>query len=326
MKILYIGGTGEISFDCIHESVKAGHEVTVYNRGHNNAGLPKCTFIVGDIFDDAAYSRLADCHFDVVCQFHLFEPAHLERDIRLFTRHCDQYVFISTASAYQKPVRHYVITEDVPLDNPYWEYSRKKAEMERMLRAQSALPYTIVRPSHTSRTHVITSMGEGDIAAHRMLAGRPVIVHGDGTSLWTITYSTDFAPPFVKLLGNDAALNDFFHLTSPNAYMWNEIYLAAGRALGVTPDLAHVPTDTLIRYDPGLEGPLVGDKMWPVVFDNSKIKSVVGDFKCPTTLDEFMTRVCSYFQARAGSYQPDVEREALMDRIIADQRALGRRG
>lgn len=325
MKVLYIGGTGQISFDCIHESVRAGHEVYVYNRGNHNAGLPaSCRFIRGDIFDDEAYFKLAKYKFDVVCQFHLFQPWELERDLKLFTGHCDQYVFISTASAYQKPPRHYIITEEVPLDNPFWEYSRNKAAMERLLQAQSALPYTIVRPSHTSRNRMITAMGGGDIVPHRMLAGKPVILLGDGTSLWTITRSEEFAPPFVKLLGNDAALNDYFHLTSDNAYMWNDIYHALGRALGVQPKLAYVPTDTLIRYRPEWEGPLKGDKMWSVVFDNRKIKSVVGDFSCDTTLDEFIARIMPAFLARCASYQPDVAYEALLDRIVAEQGRLGK--
>src|SRR5690606_24283569 len=158
-------------------------------------------------------------------------------------------VFISSASAYQKPVRHHVLTEAVPLENPYWLYSRKKAQCEELLRSQSKLPYTIVRPSHTARTSFPASFGDGDQIALRMLAGRPVVVPGDGTSLWTITRSEDFAPPFAKLLGNPKALGEAFHLTSDNAYMWNEIYLAMARAIGAAePRLVHVPTDTLIRY------------------------------------------------------------------------------
>ncbi|MEM7532232.1 MAG: NAD-dependent epimerase/dehydratase family protein [Chloroflexota bacterium] len=326
MHILYIGGTGQISFDCIHESIKAGHEVTVYNRGNNNAGLPaECNFIQGDIHDDDAYFKLADHNFDVVCQFHLFTPDEIQRDIDLFTGHCDQYVFISSASAYQKPVRHHIITEDVPLINPYWQYSDNKAQMEALLQNQSGLPYTIVRPSHTSRSKLTTAMGDGDVIAHRMLAGKPVIVPGDGTSLWTITYSTDFAPPFVKLLGNDGALNDHFHLTSDNAYMWNEIYAAIARALSIEgePTLAHIPTDTLVRYNPAWVGPLLGDKTWSVVFDNSKIKSVVGDFTCDTSLDEFNQRIMPYFHERAASFETNAEYEALVDRIITEQGALG---
>ena len=324
MKVLYIGGTGHISFDCIHESVRVGHDVYVYNRGNNNVGLPdNITLLQGDIFDDETYFKLADYNFDVVCQFRLFDVPALERDINLFSGHCNQYIFISTASAYQKPVRHHVITEAVPLDNPFWEYSRKKTAMEERLKSQSKLPYTIVRPSHTSRTGFVTPIGTGKSAALRMLAAKPVLVPGDGTSLWTITHSEDFAPPFVKLLGNDAALNDYFHLTSDNAYMWNEIYYAIGRALGVEPQLKHVSTETLVRYNPEWIGPLLGDKIWSVSFDNSKIKSVVGDFKCETSLDDFMLKVKPYFDKSMENYQTDVEYEALVDRIIAEQDQFG---
>lgn len=307
-------------------TIKTLAEQNSINRGNNNAGLPtECTFIQGDIHDDEAYFKLADHNFDVVCQFHLFQPAEIQRDIDLFTGHCDQYVFISSASAYQKPVRHHVITEDVPLINPYWQYSDNKAQMEAILQNQSGLPYTIVRPSHTSRNEFIPAVGDGDVIAHRLLARKPVIVHGDGTSLWTITHSTDFAPPFVKLLGNDAALNDHFHLTSDNAYMWNEIYAATARALGLEdePTVAHIPTDTLVRYNPAWVGPLLGDKTWSVVFDNSKIKSVVGDFRSDTTLDEFIQLIMPYFHERAKSFETDAEYEALADRIIAEQGALG---
>lgn len=323
MKVLYIGGTGQISFDCIHESVRAGHDVYVYNRGNTNEGLPEAvTFLTGDVFDDETYFKLARHKFNVVCQFRLFDVPALERDLELFSGNCDQYVFISTASAYQKPVRYHVITEAVPLENPYWEYSRKKAAMEAVLQGQNALPYTIVRPSHTARTSFTNSLGDGDSSAHRMLAGKPILVPGDGTNVWTITHAADFAPPFVKLLGNDAALGDHFHLTSSNAYMWNEIYLAVGRSLGVEPHLKHVTTETLVRYNPNWTGPLLGDKTWSVTFDNSKIKSVVGDFKCETSLDEFMSKVKPYFDARAASYQPDTAHEALIDRIIAEQERL----
>jgi len=215
----------------------------------------------------------------------------MQRDLDLFTGHTDQYVFIATASAYEKPMKHWVVTEDVPLINPYWEYSRNKAQCEAMLQGQDKMPYTIVRPSHTSRNKLTTAMGEDVAVAHRMLAGKPIVVPGDGTNIWTITRAEEFAPPFVKLLGNDRAMNDHFHLTSPNAYAWDNIYRAMGRALGVDEvQIVHVATETLIRYQPDWDGPLRGDKAYSVTFDNRKIKSVVGEFDCPTTLDQFMIR------------------------------------
>jgi len=322
MKILYIGGTGQISFDCVHQSVRAGHDVHLFNRGHHNDGLPaEVTFHTGDMHDDAAYRPLAEHGFDVVCQFRVFKPQEMRRDLDIFRGHCGRYVFISSASAYQKPMTRHVITEDVPLDNPYWPYSQAKAECEAILAGQDALPFTIVRPSHTARTKFTTAFGNGDLWAKRIAEGKPVIVPGDGTNLWTITRSEDFAPPFVKLIVADAAVGQAYHLTSDNAYMWDVIYRAIGTALGVETELVHVPTDTLIRYEPSWEGPLKGDKAYSVVFDNTKIKGVVGGFDCPTPLDEFCRRCAAHFDADAVT--PDPAFEALADRIIADQRGLG---
>ncbi len=325
MKVLFVGGTGQISFDCVHAAVRAGHDVSVFNRGHHNAGLPaETSFITGDVTDEATYGQVAEMGFDVICQFRVFTPTELQRDLRLLTGGVKQYIFISSASAYQKPLPHYRITEAVPLDNPFSEYSRNKAACEALLCAQTALPYTIVRPSHTSRTKFTTAMGEGDLAASRMLRGKPIVVPGDGTSLWTITRAEDFAPPFVKLFGQAAALQEAFHLTSPHAYDWNQIYLAIGRALGVTPELVHVPSDTLIKYHAPWEAALLGDKSNSVLFDNSKIEGVVGPFHCDPSLDRFMEPLAADFKRRGGAALPfDAELDALHDRIARDQRALG---
>ena len=322
MRVLYIGGTGEISFDCIHETVRAGHDVTVYNRGHHNRGLPKgCRFVTGDVEDDAAYGRLAATHFDVVCQFRLFTPAALARDLRLFAGHCGQYVFISSASAYRKPVRGLPITERTPLDNPYWPYSRAKAEMEGLLRAQSRLPYTIVRPSHTYRLRMPTWLS-GNTEVSRLLRGKPAVVHGDGESLWTITHAEDFARPFVRLLGNPKALGEAFHITSDRAWPWNEIFEAIGAALHVEPKLVHVASDTLVRYNPEWAGPLLGDKSPSVTFDNRKVKGVVGDFDCPIDPWLGMRMVAERYPPKPGDYDPGLD--ALLDRIVEEQEALGR--
>ena len=322
MKVLYIGGTGEISFDCIHQSVKLGHEVSVYNRGNNNDGLPDgICFITGDIHDGVTYAQLADGHFDVICQFHLFSPDEIKRDIDLFTGHCGQYVFISSASVYQKPIQSWPITEKTPLDNPYWPYSRAKADMEKLLRDQSALPFTIVRPSHTYRTHIPTTT-HGNLDVSRLLRGKPVIVHGDGESMWTITHAEDFAPPFVKLLGNSRALNEDFHITSDRYWSWNALLEAATEALGVSEfQLVHVPTDTLVRYAPDLEGPLLGDKARSLIFDNSKVKSVAGDFDCPIDPRKGIKMVVDRFPPDANDFDPIAD--TLHDRIIVEQWSLG---
>jgi nucleoside-diphosphate-sugar epimerase len=314
MRVLYIGGTGQISFDCVHESVRLGHDVTVFNRGHNNAGLPPtCHLIAGDVEDDAAYGRLAAEHFDVVCQFRLFEPAGMERDLSLFTGHCGQYIFISSASAYQKPLRTLPITESVPLENPYWAYSRDKASMEALLREQTRLPYTIVRPSHTYRTKMPTPLG-GEVS--RMLRGKPVVLHGDGESLWTITHAEDFARPFARLLGAPQVIGEAYHITSDRQWSWNEIVEAIAAALGVGEvEVIHVATDTLVAYWPEWEGPLLGDKSASVIFDNSKIKAAVGDFDCPIGPWEGMRMVAERYPQRADGF--DVALDHRYDRIVA---------
>lgn len=331
MKVLYVGGTGQISFDCVHESVRAGHETWVLNRGNSNAGLPAETkFITCDFEDDEAYGSIADMGFDVICQFRVFGVDKLQRDLDLLSGKVGQYVFISTASAYHKPVNVQFITEDVPLVNPHWEYSRNKADCEALLRTQGLEGsggsggsggggWTIVRPSHTSRDMLITALSEHDQLAERMLAGKPVILPGDGTSLWTVTASKDFAPPFVKLLGNPQALGEAFHLTSDHAYAWNTIYAALGDALDVQPQIIHVPTSTLIKFNPDWEGPLWGDKSWSAQFDNAKIKSVVGDFSCATTLEEFTAdRVEAFYRRRGGTSSSPIDHEfdALVQRIV----------
>jgi len=325
LRVLYVGGTGQISFDCVHASVAAGHDTHVFNRGNSNAGLPDAvTFLAGDVNDPAAYGALADMAFDVVCQFRTFTPAEMQRDLEVFSGRVGQFLFISTASAYQKPMQHYLVREDVPLENPFWEYSRLKAACEALLTAQSAMPYTILRPSHTFRDRLVTALSEHDLAADRIMAGKPVVVPGDGNSLWTITPSADFAPPFVRLLGNDRALGEAFHLTGGAAFAWNRIYDALGRALGRAVAKVHVPTDTLVRYRPAWEGPLLGDKANSVLFDNAKIQRVVDDYDCETDLDRMLERpVAAYRARRAAGEAVDAELDALLDRIAADQAAVG---
>jgi nucleoside-diphosphate-sugar epimerase len=321
MRVLYIGGTGEISFDCIHESVGLGHEVSVFNRGRNNAGLPReCRFITGDVHDDASYGRLAAERFDVVCQFRLFSPDEMRRDIALFSGHCGQYLFISSASAYAKPVRTLPITETTLLDNPYWAYSRAKAEMESLLQAQSELRFTVVRPSHTYRTRMPTPLGRIEVS--RLLRGKPVVIHGDGESLWTVTHASDFARPFVRLLGEPGALGEAFHITNDRSWSWNVIMEAIAAALGVADhEVVHVASDTLVKYNPEWEGPLLGDKSASVIFDNRKVKSVVGDFACPIGPREGMRLVAARHPPVPDDFDPTEDH--LLDRIVTEQRELG---
>jgi nucleoside-diphosphate-sugar epimerase len=231
LNVLFIGGTGNISLSCVAEAAAAGHRASVFNRGATSASLPPgVTQIVSDRNDGAAYRKLGADHFDVVCQFIAFNPAQLAEDIAIFSRHVGQYVFISSASVYEKPPRHYVITEKTPTVNPYWDYSQDKIACEAMPREASGLAWTIVRPSHTMRTGLPTMFNESDSVAHRMIDGKPVLVAGNGATPWTLSRPVDFAIPFVNLFSKGAALGEDFHITSDNAYDWNSIYqtIAAG--------------------------------------------------------------------------------------------------
>jgi nucleoside-diphosphate-sugar epimerase len=324
LKVLFVGGTGNISLPCVAEAAKAGCRVTVFNRGATSAVLPEgVAAIAGDI-GDARYRELGSGGFDVVCQFIAFTPEQITRDVELFSGGAAQYIFISSASVYQKPPRHYVITEKTPAVNPYWPYSQNKIACEAALKAARGLTWTIVRPSHTVRTMLPTIFNEGDALAHRLLAAKPVIVAGDGATPWTLTRCADFAVPFVRLFGAGAALGETFHITSDNAYTWNDITNAIAAGLGVKADIVHVPTDTLIRYHRDWEGPLMGDKTWAALFDNTKVKSVVGDFPCVKDLGEVLAEPIASFKARLKSEGSKTsDRDALMDRIAREQRSLG---
>ncbi len=325
LDVLFIGGTGQISLPCVELAVKAGHKVSVFNRGIRDEKLPrKVKVIAGDMKDEKAYRRLGRTRWDVVCQFMVFRPEQMQLDIDTFTGSVGQYVFISSASVYEKPARHYVITEKTPAVNPYWPYSQDKIACEELLRKQKKLPWTIVRPSHTVRSGLPTMMNEGDMVAHRMLAGKPVIICGDGTNPWTLTRSEDLAAPFTNLLGNSKALGEVFHITGDKGFTWNDIYHAIAKGLGVEVKIVHVPTDTLVRYRRDWEGPLVGDKTWTALFDNSKVKRVAGKFTCAEDLDVILAEPVSYLKKRLAGNNPEPhELDPLYDRICAEQSSLG---
>ncbi len=323
LSVLYIGGTGQISLPCVEESVAAGHKVTVLNRGKTTVPLPKGVETrVGDMNEDA-YGRLGDEKFDVVAQFRLYTPEQMKRDIATFSKKCGQYVFISSASVYQKPVQNYLMTERTPQENPFWEYSRKKTACEKLLQEQSGLPYTIIRPSHTVRTGMPIQVGDADNAIRRMIAGKPVIVAGDGSSLWTLTRSVDVARPRVRLVGAANALGEDFHITTDRGYNWNEIHDAIARGFGVKAIHAHVPTDVLVSYNKEWEGPMLGDKSWSALFDNSKIKGVVGEFNASTDLDDILHESVEHAKARLKAPAPaQSDEDRLIDKIIAAQAAV----
>lgn len=325
-RVLFIGGTGQISLPCVWKAVEAGHQVSVFNRGRAEGELPAgVEQISGELGDSGAYEGLGNRGFDVVCQFIVFTPEQLKRDLQVFTGKTAQYVFISSASVYEKPARHYVITEETPAVNPFWPYSQNKIACEMLLRESSGLPWTIVRPSHTVRTGFPTMMNEGDVVGQRMLRGAPVLVAGDGKTPWTLTRSEDFAQPFVGLFGKRDAFEEVFHITGDRGFTWDDIYTTIAGLLGVEANIVHVPTDTLIRYRPAWDGPLFGDKTWAALFDNSKVKRVAGDFRCSEVLGEVLAQPVANFRKRlaAKRSQPG-ELEPLMDRIAAEQSALGR--
>jgi nucleoside-diphosphate-sugar epimerase len=326
MKILYIGGTGEISYACVAAGAALGQEITVFNRGRNDEPLPAGVKMIRGELNDETYRALGDGHFDVVCQFLAYAPEQIERDLSIFGGKISQYLFISTASAYQKPPRDWRITEQTPLANPFWPYSQTKADMEAMLfgwHEAGKLPVTVVRPSHTYRRKFPGTFISGDDHVWRMTHGKPVIIHGDGTSLWTHTHASDFAKPFVRLLGNAKALGRAFHITRPDATTWNAIFQTIGRVLGVEPKFVYVPTATLVKYNPEWVGPLLGDKAWPVQFDLTNLMAVVGEFTCATSMEEGLGSVVPHYRRRAETFVPDEKLHALIDRIAREQTALG---
>jgi nucleoside-diphosphate-sugar epimerase len=327
LKILFIGGTGTISGAITRQlAEKEGYDLTILNRGHKTTGIPASVRqITGDINnEDAIRNILAGEDFDVVGEFVAFLPEQVKRDIRLFEGRCRQYIFISSASAYQKPLSHYVITESTPLANPHWQYSRDKIACEQVLMdayRNTGFPVTIVRPSHTYADGSIPLAMHGDKGPwndiSRMMNGKPVIVPGDGSSLWTVTHSMDFAMAYIGLLGNPHAIGEPVHITSDESLTWNQIYEIIGQAIGVKPKLVHISSDTLIHLRPALEGPLLGDKSNTVVFDNTKIKRLVPGFYAAIRFDQGVRQSLAVLMQRPDLQIPDPEWDAWADHVIA---------
>ena len=313
IRVLFIGGTGVISSACVREAVGRDVEVFVLNRGQSaDRPLPAG---VRELRADAREPRsvraaVDGLDFDCVVDFVAFTPDHVQADIDLFTGRTGQYVFISTASAYQKP----------PLRNPYWQYSRDKIACEDLLVAQyraTGFPATIVRPSHTyDATKTVVSGGWTPLA--RMLAGKPVIVHGDGTSLWTVTHSTDFARAFVPLLGHSRTVGEAFHITSDDVLSWDQITRALGAALGVEPTIVHVPSDVIAAADPEWGAGLLGDKAHSVIFDNSKVRSVVPGWHAVVPFEQGARQIADWYLAHPAWQVVDERADALMDKLAAD--------
>lgn len=323
MKVLFIGGTGNISTSVSRLAIARGIDVYLLNRGNRDVHIEGAYSIRADINDVATVkSLIKDQHFDAVVNWIAFTEDEISRDIDLFKDHCSQYIFISSASAYQKPLTHPVITESTPLANPWWEYSRNKiACEERLMQAyrDENFPMTIVRPSHTYDTILPIAVGGGSsyFVPQRMLDGKPVVVHGDGTSLWTLTHCDDFAIGFVGLLANPASIGHAFHITSDFLINWNQIYEQIGVALGVTPNIVHIPSDFIAGYDADVGAGLLGDKMWSMIFDNSKIKSFVPDYTATIPFHIGVHRTVDWFQADNARMIVTHEQHQWMDGLLA---------
>src|SRR6266550_3140808 len=307
MKILFIGGTGIISTASTALAAQRGHDVTLLSRGQHAAELPAgVKTLIADVNDPALIQKLEHESFDAVVDWIAFTPADIERDLKLFKGRTRQFVFISSASAYQKPQTHYLITESTPLANPYWDYSRNKiACEERLMKAyrDEGFPVTIVRPSLTygdTQIPLITNSWEKPYTiVDRMLKKHKVVVPGDGTSLWVITHNTDFAKGFVGLLGHEQAIGHAFHITTDEVLTWDQLYRTVAAAVGVEPRIEHIPSDFMVACLPEMEGTLTGDKSVSVVFDNSKIKRFVPDYLAATRFAQGIRQSLAWFDTDA---------------------------
>ena len=322
MNILIIGGTGTISTYVVDKCLQLGMDVTIMNRGNSNKTLTKgAKWIIGDINNEQETSELLkDKHYDSVIQFVAFTASQVERDVRLFTGKTDQYIFISSASAYHKPVEDYPITENTPLKNPYWEYSRNKIACEEYLKNVKGMNVTIVRPSHTYDNKMImavmTRWGYDYAHIQRLLDGKPIIVPGDGTNVWTITHASDFANSFVYLIGNKKAYNDVFHITGNKLYTWDQLTNILAKELGVKPNIIHIPSDFIIKYMPEMEGPLLGDKSWSSIFDNSKIKSISKEYTSKVGYEDVVKDVIKFYKENPETHKISPDYETLYDKVV----------
>ena len=331
MNALLIGGTGTISMAITRLLAEKGWEVHLLNRGNRKAEVPQGVhWIQADISDEQAVAQiLQGRHFDCVCEFIGFLPEQVERDIRLFEGKTSQYLYISSASAYHKPVMDPWITEGTALANPYWEYSRNKIACEEVLMKacrERQFPVTIIRPSHTYDNRKVPLGVHGSKGSYqvikRMLEGKPVIIHGDGTSLWTITHNTDFAKGYVGLMGNPHAIGEAFQITGDETLTWNQIYETIARVLGVELKACHVASDFLAatgKYD--MLGNLIGDKANSVLFDNSKLKRAVPDFVPTVRFEEGIRDTLANIMAHPELQQEDPEFDAWCDKVIEVQEA-----
>lgn len=324
MRVLFIGGTGIIGSACTALAVERGIELWLLNRGRSSRPVPEpVTSLRGDIRDpESVRDALAGREFDAVVDWVAFTPEHIETDLELFRGCAGQYVFISSASAYQTPPARLPVTESTPLDNPVWQYSRDKIACEqRLARAvdEERFPCTVVRPSHTYDCTLVPPEG-GWTVVDRMRRGEPVVVHGDGSSVWTLTHHRDFAKGFVGLLGCEAAIGETFHITSDEWLTWDLIHQLLARAAGTRADIVHVPSDVIARYDRVWGDSLLGDKAHSMIFDNSKIRRFVPEFEATINFAEGAEQIVSWHDEDPARKTVDEVFDRTMGRIVDDWR------
>ena len=321
MKVLLIGGSGNISSACTNEAIRAGHQIIHFNRGisHTYSFDKSVTTIIGDINKPADRELIRKYGpFDVVADFICYSPQHMKDDIAFFTGLTDQFIFISSATVYKKPPDHYIITEECPLENRYWQYSQNKILCENLLTSQNELTYTIVRPSYTyGYTWLPVAFTAREYnPVYRIRKGLPLISHGDGESLWVMTHNTDFARAFTGLFGNKKAMNNHFHITSDGVMTWDYIYKTYGKLTGIEPILVHIPSDFINEHNTEWGAALLGDKTRSMVFDNSKIKSVVPGWQAKKSFEEGIRESIAWFESDEKRMKPDMEIEEKTDYII----------
>jgi nucleoside-diphosphate-sugar epimerase len=327
MRVLFLGGTGNISTCCVERALAEGHEVGVLNRGRRASPFgSQVAALVGDRDEPGALREAAEAsRWDVVVDFVAFRPAQLDAAITAFAGRTGQYVFISSASVYEKPPTRPFITEDTPLLNPFWEYARLKIACEERLREVHrghGFPMTIVRPSYTyGRTWIPSGFGGQDYTVvDRMRRGLPVVCHGDGTSLWVMTHARDFAVGLVGLLGQPAAIGEAFHITSDEVLSWSRIYETTARAAGTEAQLVHVPSTLIAALLPERGGSLLGDKAHSVVFDNSKIRRLVPDYRPRVSFAEGIAESVAWFDADPARRNVNAAMNEAIERVLAAQR------
>ncbi|MCD8327197.1 MAG: NAD-dependent epimerase/dehydratase family protein [Lachnospiraceae bacterium] len=332
MKVLLIGGTGVISKAISRRLLEEGHELWMINRGKRLEGIPKGAHLLcADINyeEEKVTQMLGDQTFDVVADFIAFVPQQLERDHRLFAKRTKQFIYISSASAYQKPASDFRINEGTPLANPYWQYSRNKISGEELMMRyyrEEGFPVTIVRPSHTYNEEKVPVCVHGPKGSwqvvKRMIEEKAVIIPGDGSSLWTLTWNDDFAKGFIGLMGNAHAIGEAVQITSDEVLTWNQIYQVIADALGVELKPYYVASEFLASCSPkewDLRGNLWGDKSNTVFFDNTKLKRLVPDFKAVVRFDQGVRRSLEYILSHPEYQIPDPEFDAWCDRVIEVQ-------